>query len=98
MSADERDVCSGDWRAASDTYLTLINTNQNPVVVYPSPGFAWPFHDPHNSFIVPAEGANGVPGERTVRVVNMPGEIYAYNTSGCPGDPKGVNPKNIVIT
>jgi hypothetical protein len=32
-----------------------------------------------------------------VTLKSTPGS-YGYNTKGCPGDPKDVNPKTVIIT
>ena len=89
-------VCDG-LEAPRSAYVTLKNENTHVVIVYPALGKPWPFYEPHNSFIVPAK-VGIPPGDRTVRLVSDPANIYAYSTSGCPGDPTVVNPKNVIIT
>lgn len=97
--ADEKNVCSSSWQGQHGTTITLKNDNNNPVTVSPCtpPPPDWPFSNPSSAFVVPAKvGSN--PGTVQVTLKSTPGTNYGYTTKGCPGDPKEVNPKTVIIT
>jgi hypothetical protein len=98
MTDQEKNVCSNSWTGKHNENITLKNQQSNVVTVSPctNPTGPWPFSSPSSAFTVPAK-VGSTPGTQTVTLQNAPGD-YCYKTTGCPGDPKEVNPKTVIIT
>lgn len=94
----DKNVCSSSWQGKAGETITLKNDNGNPVTVSPCTPVPpdWPFSNPSSAFGVPAK-VGSTPGTMQVTLKSTPGS-YGYNTKGCPGDPKDVNPKTVIIT
>jgi|SRR5579862_23405 len=97
MPDSGRNVCSSGWQGAHGSNITLNNDNTGVVTVYENPPLDWPFSNLNSGFTVPGKSGNN-PGTRSATLQNTPGKTYGYRTTGCPGDPKEVNPKTIIIT
>jgi hypothetical protein len=98
MADAEKNVCSQSWQGKHGVNITLKNDNAKIVTVGPDTKtkLPWPFSKPANSFSVPAKVGND-PGTYPVTLQTSTGD-YGYSTTGCPGDPKEVNPKTVIIT
>jgi hypothetical protein len=98
MADAEKNVCSQSWQGSKGQNITLKNENSNIVTVGPDTKtkLPWPFSKPVSPFSVPAKVGN-IPGTYPVTLKNSAGD-YGYSTTGCPGDPKEVNPKTVIIT
>lgn len=91
-----KNVCSSGWKAPHGSTVTLKNETKKQVSVSAASSCLWPFPDEDKSgFTIDAGGTKDV-----VLADNPtgPNYSYCYNTTGCPGDPKEVNPKTIIIT
>ena len=91
----EKNVCSSSWSGLVGETLLLKNPHSTMVTVTEVSPATWPFSTPASPFNVPDSGS--APGTTQVTLVNATGN-YEYNTSGCPGDPKAVNPKTVIIS
>jgi hypothetical protein len=96
MADDEKNVCSQSWQGQKGQNIILKNDNTNVVSVGPDTNLPWPFSKPTIPFSVAAKVGNN-PGTCSVTLQNSAGN-YGYSTTGCPGDPKEVNPKTVIIT
>lgn len=91
----EKNVCSNSWSGLVGETLLLKNPHSTMVTVTQVSAATWPFSTPASPFNVPDSGS--APGTTQVTLVNATGN-YEYNTSGCPSDPRAVNPKTVIIS
>ncbi len=91
----EKNVCSNSWSGLAGETLLLKNPHSTMVTVSEVSAATWPFSTPASPFNVPDSGS--APGTTQVTLKNAAGN-YEYNTSGCPGDPRAVNPKTVIIS
>ena len=96
----EINVCSNaNWNADSNETITFKNTHTQAVTVEQDGSSPWPFTTA-SPFTVPQTGSG--PGDRDVTLIQNPNYPtptgYCYKTVHCPGDPRNVNPKTVIIT
>jgi hypothetical protein len=91
----EKNVCSNSWSGLKGETLLLNNPHSTMVTVSEVSAATWPFSTPASPFNVPDSGS--APGTTQVTLVSTAGN-YEYNTSGCPSDPRAVNPKTVIIS
>jgi hypothetical protein len=98
MADAEKNVCSQSWQGKHGENITLKNDTTKIVTVSPdtTTNLPWPFSNPASAFSVPAKSGNS-PGTYPVTLQTSP-KTYGYSTTNCPGDPKAVNPKTVIIT
>lgn len=98
MADAEKNVCSQSWLGKHGENITLKNDNAKIVTVSNDKitNLPWPFSNPTTDFSVNAKSGN-TPGTYSVTLKDTKGD-YGYSTTGCPGDPKDVNPKTVIIT
>lgn len=91
----DKNVCGSGWHGAHGSTVTLKNDTKGPVTVSAASGYLWPFPDEdEDGFTIDA----GYP--KDVELADDPTDpnhSYGYDTKGCPGDPKNVNPKTVII-
>lgn len=98
MADAEKNVCSQSWQGSQGQSITLKNETSKIVSVGPDTetNLPWPFSNPPSGFSVSAKSGNS-PGTYSVTLQSSKGS-YGYSTTNCPGDPKAVNPKTVIIT
>ena len=98
MADAEKNVCSQSWQGSQGQKITLKNDNTKIVTVGPdtTTNLPWPFSKPTSGFSVPAK-VGSTPGTYSVTLKTVGGN-FGYSSTGCPGDPKEVNPKTVIIT
>ena len=88
----EKNVCSSGWHGAHGSSVTLKNHTNGPVTVRADSTCTWPFPKETSPFTINAKGT------KDVVLADDPKKSYCYDTTGCPGDPRNVNPKTVIIT
>lgn len=88
----EKNVCSTGWKGAHGSTVTLKNPTKNQVIVSADSSCTWPFPKETSPFTINANGT------KDVVLADDPQKSYCYNTTGCPGDRRNVNPKTVIIT
>ena len=88
----EKNVCSSGWKGAHGSTVTLKNSTKNVVNVSADSTGTWPFPQEKSPFTINAGNT------KDVVLADDPNQSYCYDTAGCPGDPKNVNPKTVIIT
>jgi len=93
----EKNVCSSGWHGDHGSTVRLKNDTRGPVSVSSDSSCTWPFpkEDPKRGFSIDAGDT------RDVVLADQPSGpkiSYCYHTTGCPGDPRAVNPKTVIIT
>jgi hypothetical protein len=90
----DRNVCSNSINGNKNETFNFKNENSNPVIVKQDGTNTWPFTTGPN-LNVPAK-VGSTAGTLPVTLIGTPG-TYHYCTSGCPDDPRLVNPKTVII-
>jgi hypothetical protein len=92
----EKNVCSSGWHGYHGSTVTLKNPTKNQVSVSSNSSCTWPFpnEDPNVGFTI---DANSTKDEELADEPSGPKRSYCYDTTGCPGDPRNVNPKTVII-
>jgi hypothetical protein len=90
----EKNVCSSGWHGDHGSTVNLKNPTKNPVSVSSHSGCSWPFPNETSGFTINAGGTKLV---KLADESSGPKKSYCYDTTGCPGDPRNVNPKTVII-
>jgi len=88
----EKNVCSSGRKGTHGSTVTLKNDTKNQVSVSEDSTCTWPFPKETSPFTINAGST------KDVVLADDPHQSYCYNTTGCPGDPRAVNPKTVIIT
>ena len=88
---DEKNVCSSGWHGLRHSIVKLKNSNNNQVSVSADSSYVWPFPEKDSPFTIAANCSCDV------LLADDPDQSYGYDTTGCPGDHKDVNPKTVII-
>jgi hypothetical protein len=88
---NEKNVCSSGWHGDHGSIVTLKNHTNGPVTVSADSTCTWPFPKEKSPFTINANKS------KDVLLADDAKKSYCYDTKGCPGDPKDVNPKTVII-
>jgi hypothetical protein len=93
--ANDKDVCSDNWKANKKDEFTWVNSMPDPVIISQDGTKKWPFTLP-SPIDVAGQRSNHQPGRTDCGILdNLQVDSYTYNVYSCRIEG---NPKTVIIS